>query len=84
MLNENSDLQVDDKGKIDLGGQLKLTAGFGENGKFLLNMMLHMLTICLIHGQLSILSTLATDLNFLPMLLTIILFIFKMLHSDVG
>jgi len=34
-------IQVDDKGKIDLGGQLKLTAGFGENGKFLLNMMLH-------------------------------------------
>jgi len=41
MLNENSDLQVDDKGKIDLGGQLKLTAGYGENGIFLLNMMLH-------------------------------------------
>lgn len=31
LLNENSDLQVADKGKIDLSGLLKLTAGYGEN-----------------------------------------------------
>jgi len=40
LLNENSDLQVADKGKIDLSGLLKLTAGYGENGMLLLNMML--------------------------------------------
>lgn len=37
MLNENSDLQVDDKGKINLSGLLKLTAGYGEIGMLLLN-----------------------------------------------
>jgi hypothetical protein len=41
LLNENFDLQVDDKGKINLSGLLKLTAGYGENGMFLLSMMLH-------------------------------------------
>jgi len=80
MLNENSDLQVADKGKIDLSGLLKLTAGYGENGMLLLSMMLQISYMY----QLNILLTLATALNFLPKLLVIILFSVKMLYIDVG
>jgi hypothetical protein len=80
LLNENSDLQVADKGKIDLSGLLKLTAGYGENGMLLLNMLLQISDMY----QLNILLTLATALNFLPTLLVIILFSVKMLYIDVG
>lgn len=41
LFNGISNLQVDDKGKINLSGLLKLTAGYGENGMLLLNMMIH-------------------------------------------
>lgn len=38
LLNENLDIQVNDKGQINLGGLLKLTAGYGEIGMPRLNM----------------------------------------------